>query len=63
VWTEPAAGRKRAEMENATAVAREKTKPRDLRGFPRADDGTRTHDLLHGNRTVAQAAIGSNTHA
>jgi hypothetical protein len=29
----------------------EATKSPVQRGFPRADDGTRTHDLLHGNAT------------
>src|SRR5436305_11385219 len=28
------------------------TKTPPERGFPRADDGTRTHDLLHGKRAV-----------
>ena len=37
-------------------VKNQKQKPRFLRGFLRADDGTRTHDLLHGKRVGHAAA-------
>jgi hypothetical protein len=30
----------------------EATKTASERGFPRADDGIRTHDLLHGKQTL-----------
>jgi hypothetical protein len=36
----------------AYAFTSKTTKPPLLRGFRRADDGTRTHDLLHGKQTL-----------
>jgi hypothetical protein len=34
------------------STPREATKNPAERGFSRADDGTRTHDLLHGKQTL-----------
>src|SRR2546430_13546031 len=44
----------------ARAFAPWTTKAPDLRGFPKADDGTRTHDLLHGKRVVGSVVLRRN---